>query len=131
MRVRDAMSSIPGAWSEGEFGTLLQQTAKLLNTQEVLFQAFTTLDGTEAAVYRFDVSFWPIAPGTWKWVLIRTGQSTTPERYDDWLDGELKKLDAALPWCEKYGLSVVVDLHSPPGGKRTIGGYVGRTGGLF
>ena len=63
--------------------------------------------------------------------LIRTGQSTTPERYDDWLDGELKKLDAALPWCEKYGLSVVVDLHSPPGGKRTIGGYVGSDGGLF
>jgi hypothetical protein len=56
MRMRDDMSSIPGAWSEGEFGTLLRQTAKLLSTQEVLFQAFTTLDGTEAAVYRFDVS---------------------------------------------------------------------------
>jgi hypothetical protein len=54
-RSRNDMSSIAGAWSEGEFGTLLRQTEKLLNTQEVVFQAFTTVQGTEAAVYRFDV----------------------------------------------------------------------------
>jgi aryl-phospho-beta-D-glucosidase BglC (GH1 family) len=36
--------------------------------------------------------------------------------WDEWLQGELKKLDAALPLCRKYGLQVVVDLHSPPSG---------------
>jgi hypothetical protein len=36
--------------------------------------------------------------------------------WDEWLQGELKKLDAALPLCRKYGLQVVVDLHSPPAG---------------
>lgn len=51
--------------------------------------------------------------------------------YDAWLESELVKLDDALPLCEKYGLLVVVDLHSPPGGKRTVSGYVGSDGGLF
>jgi hypothetical protein len=36
--------------------------------------------------------------------------------YDRWLDGQLQKLDAGLPLCEKYGLMVVVDLHGAPSG---------------
>ncbi len=43
----------------------------------------------------------------------------------------MKRLDAVLPLCEKYGVLVVVDLHSPPGGKPTAGGYFGSDGGLF
>jgi len=35
--------------------------------------------------------------------------------YDAFLEAHLKKLDAALPACEKYGLRVVVDLHTGPG----------------
>jgi endoglucanase len=61
----------------------------------------------------------------------RAGQQATADGYDAWLEGELKKLDAALPLCEKYGLLVVVDLHSPPGGKATTSGYIGSDGGLF
>jgi hypothetical protein len=75
----------------------------------------------------------------WKANLIRfqlirfgqPGQPATPENYDAWLEGELKKLDALLPLCEKYGLLVAVDLHSPPGGKATVSGYIGSDGGLF
>ena len=38
--------------------------------------------------------------------------------YDRWLDGKLDHLDReVLPWAEKYGLSVVVDLHVAPGGR--------------
>jgi hypothetical protein len=69
-----------------------------------------------------------------RWQLIRTakaGQNPTLEEYDAWLEGELKKLDAALPLCEKYGLRVVLDLHSPPGGKGLSGGYIGSGDGLF
>ena len=51
--------------------------------------------------------------------------------YQRWLDGELKRLDEVLPLCEKYGLYVVVDLHSPPGGAPTSGGYAGSDHGLF
>jgi len=70
-----------------------------------------------------------------RWQLIRHARrgetSFTLADYDAWLEQELVKLDAALPLCEKYGLLVVVDLHSPPGGRRTVSGYVGSDGGLF
>ncbi len=41
--------------------------------------------------------------------------------YDRWLEGELERLDAALSLCEKYGLYVVVDLHSKPCGPTDSG----------
>lgn len=69
-----------------------------------------------------------------RWQLIRTGPIDNPldlVAYDRWLQSALKQLDAALPLCEKYGLRVVVDLHSPPGGQRTSGGYAGSDHGLF
>jgi len=69
-----------------------------------------------------------------RWQLIRrghAGQRASLDDYDAWLEGELKKLDAALPLCQQFGLYVVVDLHSPPGGKATSGGYTGSDGGLF
>lgn len=35
--------------------------------------------------------------------------------YDQWLAKQLDVLDRGLTWCEKYGLGVVVDLHTMPG----------------
>lgn len=69
-----------------------------------------------------------------RWQLIRhgrVGQPVSDEGYDDWLEAQLKKLDAALPHCRDHGLNVVVDLHSPPGGKATAGGYIGSDDRLF
>jgi hypothetical protein len=69
-----------------------------------------------------------------RWQFIRYGEAAkikTFAAYDSWLEGELRKLESALPHCEKYGLRVVLDLHSPPGGKPTVSGYVGSDGGLF
>ncbi|MCC7374428.1 MAG: cellulase family glycosylhydrolase [Verrucomicrobiales bacterium] len=69
-----------------------------------------------------------------RWQLIqhgRAGQPISDDGYDAWLEGELKKLDAALPLCRELGLTVVIDLHSPPGGKVTSGGYVGSDDRLF
>lgn len=69
-----------------------------------------------------------------RWQLIRPGRPGQPandDDYDAWLEGELKKLDAALPLCASNGLRVVVDLHSPPGGKATSGGYVGADDRFF
>jgi hypothetical protein len=51
-----SISALSGAWSEGEFGTLLQQTEQLLESQSVSFIDSTTLAGTAAAIYRFSVS---------------------------------------------------------------------------
>jgi len=69
-----------------------------------------------------------------RWQLIRTEKfddGLDLAAYDRWLQSALKRLDAALPLCEKYGLRVVVDLHSPPGGHRLSGGYAGSDHGLF
>ena len=69
-----------------------------------------------------------------RWQLIRTRYKGDPldlDAYDQWLQSALEKLDAGLPLCEKYGLRVVVDLHSPPGGQATSGGYAGSDHGLF
>ncbi len=66
--------------------------------------------------------------------LIRFGAPGKPselDTYDAWLQGELKKLDSLLPACRRYGIKVVLDLHSPPGGKATVSGYVGSDDRLF
>ncbi len=41
--------------------------------------------------------------------------------YDRWLDGALAECDKALAACEKYGIRVLVDLHTPPGGRANGG----------
>jgi hypothetical protein len=67
-RSRSSLSDIAGAWSEGEFGTLLQQTERLLEVQPVSFVEFTQLAGKAAAIYRFTVmeseSPWDLSVGT-------------------------------------------------------------------
>jgi hypothetical protein len=55
-RSRPSMSAISGAWSEGEFGTLLRQTQLLLSTQVPVFENFADLDGTPTAVYQMEVN---------------------------------------------------------------------------
>jgi endoglucanase len=69
-----------------------------------------------------------------RWQLIRRGPIADPldlNAYDRWLQGELAKLDRLLPACERYGLLVALDLHSPPGGRSTSGGYAGSDFALF
>ena len=69
-----------------------------------------------------------------RWQLIRYGPSVRIAEaadYEAWLEGALRKLDAALPLCEQYGVRVVLDLHSPFGGTPTVSGYVGTDTGLF
>ena len=70
-----------------------------------------------------------------RWQLIRRERIPNPldmAAYERWLQSALKQMDEALPLCEKYGLRVVVDLHSPPGGRLIpTGGYAGSDHGLF
>ncbi|MCL5099363.1 MAG: glycoside hydrolase family 5 protein [Candidatus Omnitrophica bacterium] len=47
----------------------------------------------------------------------RAGTDRDLAEYDRWLDGKLDELDKALEACRRYGLKVVVDMHSPPGGR--------------
>ncbi|MBE0543723.1 MAG: cellulase family glycosylhydrolase [Verrucomicrobia bacterium] len=58
-----------------------------------------------------------------RWQLIWGGFPASPAdnanltAYDAWLEGELKRLDDLLPVCEQAGLKVLIDLHTPPGGR--------------
>ena len=47
----------------------------------------------------------------------RAGTDRDLAEYDRWLSGRLDELDRALDACRRYGIKVVVDMHSPPGGR--------------
>ena len=49
--------------------------------------------------------------------------------YADWVDSRLKNLEKVLRWAGARGMKIVVDLHSPPGGKRRVNGV--RTMNMF
>jgi hypothetical protein len=53
---RPNISGVTGAWSEGEFGTLLRQTQMLLGTQPVTLLRESDLNGTRTVVYVFEVA---------------------------------------------------------------------------
>ena len=55
-RKRNAISSLSGAWSQGELGTLLSQTLSFLRTQQVNYLRNEELNGQLTSVYQFDVS---------------------------------------------------------------------------
>ena len=40
------------------------------------------------------------------------------EEYAQWIDSRLDNLESVLRWAGARGMKIVVDLHSPPGGKR-------------
>ncbi len=53
--IRD-LTSLDGAWSEGEFGTLLKQTEQLLQTQPAIIDGAAVLHGVPAVMLHFDVA---------------------------------------------------------------------------
>jgi len=58
-----------------------------------------------------------------RWQLIWGGfphgpaDRADPSTYRQWLAGELDRLDQLLPVCREAGLVIVLDLHTPPGGR--------------
>ena len=47
----------------------------------------------------------------------KTNDNQDLPEFDRWLDSRLDHLEQVLKWAEQYGISIVVDLHVPPGGK--------------
>lgn len=81
-RSRPTLSSLPGAWSEGEFGTLLRQTRALLSTQPISVQETSELDNTPATVYSFDV---PGDESPWE-LVVASKQYRLPFRTNVWVE---------------------------------------------
>ena len=53
------------------------------------------------------------------WNAWKNGPTDTDlAEYDEWINGRLDHLEAVvLPMARKYGMKIVVDVHSPPGGR--------------
>ena len=54
---------------------------------------------------------------------VRYGADRNLKKYDRWLDWKLDELDKVLKACQRYGLKVVIDMHSPPGGRNHNGDF--------
>lgn len=54
---------------------------------------------------------------TWSGFPNGPADTATAEEYDRWINGELDRLARLLPVCEEEGISVLIDLHTPPGGR--------------
>jgi hypothetical protein len=64
---RPSISRIGGAWSEGEYSTLLRQTAEVLNSDTVIkLGVITKFNGTPAILFPFEVSQ---ADSTWDFLV--------------------------------------------------------------
>jgi hypothetical protein len=55
-RQRATLSSLPGAWSEGEFGTLLRQSSSLLASHPLASKTTSEINGEAAVIYAMEVS---------------------------------------------------------------------------
>ncbi|MGA8027940.1 MAG: hypothetical protein WB992_12430, partial [Bryobacteraceae bacterium] len=91
-RQRASLSTIEGAWSEGEFGTLLRQTRALLGTQPVSLQTNTDLNGVPAALYSLEVSG---TDSPWD-LVVRAQQYRLPFRTKVWVSkasGQIMKIE--------------------------------------
>lgn len=61
-----------------------------------------------------------------RWQLLWGGFPNGPadtasvQEYHRWIETQCQKLDRILPLCEKHGILVVIDLHTPPGGRRNV-----------
>lgn len=78
---RPSISSISGAWSVGEFGTLLRQTQTLLQTEPATFQTYADFEGSPAAVYSLAVSE---QDSPWD-LVVRSQHFRIPFRTDLWI----------------------------------------------
>lgn len=62
-----------------------------------------------ANMIRLQINWTPMRPAE-KW-------ARDLDDYQEWLDGILPEIDRGMDLCEKYGLLVLLDLHTPPGGR--------------
>ena len=90
--VRPSLSSLAGAWSEGEFGTLLRQTQILLSTKTPNFQMFSDVDGIPALVYAVYV---PTEESPWD-LEVKSQHYRVPFRTNVWVseeNGDILKIE--------------------------------------
>ena len=89
---RPSIESVGGAWSEGEFGTLLRQTQALLSTDLPILEGYSEVDGTTVAIYQIHVMAYQ---SPWD-LQVRTQHVRVPFNTKVWVseaDGEILKIE--------------------------------------
>lgn len=60
-----------------------------------------------------------------RWQLnLSADKARNKDEYWLWINNKLTELDSVLIACKKYGIKVVIDLHTPPGGRNQSGAMV-------
>jgi hypothetical protein len=54
---------------------------------------------------------------TWGGFPHSPADKAEPKAYDEWLNARLDELDQALKLCKELGILVLIDVHTPPGGR--------------
>jgi hypothetical protein len=88
-------------------GHELPRLRGVMSPQQFKEDDFATLEKWNANVVRWQI--------TRNWGKSGTDQ-VLPE-YDKWIDAELDDLDKAAESAHRHGIKLVIDLHSPPGGR--------------
>jgi hypothetical protein len=86
------IGSLSGAWSEGEYGTILRETITALRSRAIKFIAFSMLEGQPAAVYSFEYTS---ADSPWD-IAISGSHYTVPFRGQVWASpgtGNILRID--------------------------------------
>ncbi len=137
------LDAVTGAVNYDDITLSAIKSTNLLSESQVpnLFRPAIKSTRFRGAVVRPDISkdSLQLLGGDWnsnlvRWQLIRNGADASIidfKEYDIWLERELRRIDLILPYLEMSGLRMVIDLHSPPGGLPTVGGYSGSDGRLF
>src|ERR1700681_680121 len=73
---------------------------------------FAASDFQTLGQYKANLIRWQIMRN---WGLVNTERDLTD--YNNWLAGKLNELDLVLPAAKVNGLKVVIDMHTPPGGR--------------
>jgi hypothetical protein len=106
-RARNSMNEIPGAWSEGEFGTLLRQTRTLLTTQPLTSQTTTGPDNEPAVLYSLHVdgedSPWELIVARQKFRVPFLTEVTVSQKTGRIL--QIKRTSTAMP--PSFGISEI------------------------
>lgn len=55
--------------------------------------------------------------------------AASPEEWSRRITAQLDRLETFLPLCQQLGMHVIIDLHTPPGGRRNSGALLGTADG--
>lgn len=93
----------------------LKKTPMLRGVMSPVTSDATGKDLEEIAAWNGNLIRWQIGLSSWD---PQTRKILTDQkRYDDWISERIAELDLLIPEMRRLGLKIVLDIHTPPGGR--------------